>query len=71
MEHENGVYDDLCESVRLDTNAEIVGLIVVNGAKGHGFSIQSNMKNGPLVIAKALEATAKQIRAEFAKTKGR
>lgn len=56
-----GKYDDLCTMVREAAEAEGVLLIVINGNKGGGFSVQGT----PLVILSVpdmLEFTASEIR---------
>ena len=35
-----GKYDDICTLVRESTNAECVVLLIYNGNKGSGFSVQ-------------------------------
>ena len=58
-----GVYDDLCTMVRDITNAEGVVLIVFEGDKGSGFSIQARLSLG-LKLPGILEKMAAELRKE-------
>lgn len=68
-----GKYDDEATLVRNRTDAQAVGLIVIGGVKGSGFSVQlavSDDKTGKAtmaIIAGALEQAARDIRADAAK----
>jgi hypothetical protein len=61
-----GKYDDLCTVVREATNAEGVILIVINGNKGNGFSVQATARIIP-GIPDMLEFTAGEIRKQVPK----
>lgn len=56
-----GKYDDLCTMVREAAQAEGVILIVINGNKGAGFSVQATAKMVS-AIPDMLEYTAVTIR---------
>ena len=58
-----GKYDDLCTMVREASQSEGVILIVINGNKGGGFSVQATL---PIIIRipDMLESLAVQIRKE-------
>lgn len=56
-----GKYDDLCTMVREATQAEGVLLIIINGNKGGGFSVQASPEIIP-IIPDMLEFTAGEIR---------
>lgn len=59
-----GKYDDECTAARLMTNAQAVMLLVLNGDRGTGFSVQaSGGPLMPLVLADLLEYVARGIRA--------
>lgn len=57
-----GKYDAVCTTARLATNAKAAIVIVLEGDKGNGFSVQSEGPLNPLVIAMALETVAREIR---------
>jgi len=40
-----GVYDDLCTEIKEKTQAESVILIITNGNRGSGFSMQADILN--------------------------
>ena len=61
-----GKYDDACTAVRTMTNAEAVLVIVLNGDKGCGFSMQAQSLVSTAVVADILEMVAKQIRKDVA-----
>lgn len=57
-----GKYDDLCSRVREEAGAAAAFVIVINGTKGSGFSLQTD---NPLLLAKLpdlLEDMARQLR---------
>lgn len=56
-----GKYDDLCTMVREASQAEGVILIVINGNKGNGFSVQATARIIP-GIPDMLVFTAGEIR---------
>lgn len=56
-----GKYDDVCTVARESTDASSVVLIVIDGNKGTGFSVQSDLDT--LVrLPELLEELARQIR---------
>jgi hypothetical protein len=59
-----GKYDDLCTGARLVAKAEGVILIVINGEKGSGFSVQGTIEVLHQ-LPEVLEAVAEQIRASM------
>lgn len=68
MSHGAGKYDDECTQARATTEADGVVLIVLNGKKGSGFSVQAP---GPVLemMPDMLEGLAQQIREDL-KPKG-
>lgn len=58
-----GKYDDLCTKVRDEANALGAIIIVINGEKGSGFSVQADLHT-TLELPDLLENIAKQIRAD-------
>ena len=60
---EAGVYDDLCTMVCDITSAEGVVLIVFEGDKGNGFSVQARPSLG-LKLPGVLERIALELRKE-------
>lgn len=63
MAHGPGKYDDFVTHVREQAQAEAVLLIVFNGNRGSGFSMQARGHMPPAQVAAILEDTARQIRA--------
>ena len=59
-----GKYDDLCTIIRVQTNAEGVVLLILNGTKGGGFSVQAPEHAMPF-LADFLEKAAAQIRKDM------
>lgn len=57
-----GKYDDLCVDVLTKTNAECVVVMVVNGNRGNGFSVNSVNHKIVFEIPEMLEHMAEQIR---------
>lgn len=57
-----GIYDAECTALREATDATVAIAVVVDGAKGSGFSIQASYKVHPLFIADALQAVVNEIR---------
>lgn len=62
-----GKYDDLCTMVREASGAEGVLLLIINGDKGNGFSVQATSRIIP-GIPDLLEFTANEIRLADRKT---
>jgi hypothetical protein len=62
-----GNYDDLATYCREKTDATTVVVLVLDGIKGNGFSVQSIDPSFASALPNLLEAMAKQIR-EDAKT---
>jgi len=58
-----GKYDDICTTVRERTNAQAVALIVLDGDKGNGFSVQSSAAVLK-ILPDILESMARQIRSD-------
>jgi hypothetical protein len=58
-----GKYDDLCTYVREQTQASAVVVIVVDGKKGSGFSVQAHAPM-TLVLPEMLEQIARDLRGE-------
>jgi len=59
-----GKYDDLCTRVREEAKADAAIVIVINGANGSGFSVQTD---NPLLLAKLpelLEHMARELRVD-------
>ena len=64
-----GAYDDECERLREELDAKAVGLIVVKGKKGHGFSFIA----GPELMVglpDLLRSMANQIEQDMKEDKG-
>ena len=59
-----GKYDDLCTGVREVAKAEGTVLIILNGEKGRGFSVQGTFEVLHQ-LPEVLEAVAEQIRASM------
>jgi len=57
-----GKYDDICTTVRVDTNAQAAIVIILNGDRGSGFSLQSFAPIDAAVVADLLEGVLKQLR---------
>ncbi len=64
-----GKYDDLCVDILRKTNAECVLVVVVNGNRGSGFSVNSVNHKIVFEIPEMLEHMAEQIRDSFPKEK--
>lgn len=58
-----GMYDTLCTVVREQAEARAAIVIVLNGNKGSGFSIQAHESVTPKKLADILQATVDAIRA--------
>ncbi len=63
-----GKYDDLCTKVRLGADADAAVVIVINGEKGSGFSVQGQLET-TTKLPDLLELMAKEIRQALAKGK--
>lgn len=61
-----GKYDDLCTYVREEANAAGAVVIVINGERGSGFSIQLPVEITPHGLADILERMAVTIRSDGA-----
>lgn len=59
-----GKYDELATTVRADTKARGVALIVFDGERGSGFSIQMDVE-GLAKLPDMLEYMAKEIRKDL------
>lgn len=57
-----GKYDKECELVRVSTNAECAIVIIVNGEKGSGFSMQSSQLLMIETVPELLENIARQLK---------
>lgn len=55
-----GKYDQVCTDVFAETEAKLVGLIVIDGKKGSGFSVQGDINN-ILKLPEYLRDIARQI----------
>lgn len=67
MADDGGKYDDVCTAVREATNGQGVVVVVINGTRGSGFSVQAVDSLFPaLVLSGILEDVARQIRASVA-----
>lgn len=64
MSHGPGIYDSLCTETRMKTNAAGVVLIVMEGDKGSGFSVQVP-PDKLFGLPEVLEYMARQIRADL------
>jgi len=66
-----GKYDDLCTTVREQTQAGAAFVIVLNGNKGSGFSAQFDESMvgpaGMVVVARSLREVAAEIEADIAR----
>ena len=59
-----GKYDDLCTMVREEAQAKGVALIIFDGNKGHGFSVQATMSS-LMNLPDMLEYMAGEIRKDL------
>ncbi len=60
-----GKYDDICTKIREQVNADGVILIIANGDRGNGISIQCSSASLILSLANMLEEAAKQIKVDL------
>lgn len=65
-----GKYDDVCTATRLVTGARAVIVLVVDGIRGSGFSLQSSDPEVLQRLPDALEDMARQIRADVEAARG-
>jgi hypothetical protein len=63
-----GKYDDLCTYVRRQAKADGAVVIVLNGNKGHGFSVQADLMS-TVLLPELLETLAADIRKSHGKGK--
>jgi hypothetical protein len=61
----NGLYGDIARKIKLNTNADLVMLIVLGGSLGSGMSVQSIDPNGVIHLPKMLRDLADQIADEI------
>lgn len=57
-----GKYDDLCTIVREQSEATAAIVIILDGNRGTGFSVQATYRVHPEFLATTLEHVAKTIR---------
>jgi hypothetical protein len=62
MAHGPGKYDDACTAARESTQAEAVVLLVLNGDRGTGFSVQALGQDISAALPDLLEHVAREIR---------
>lgn len=67
--HSPGIYDDLCTNLRQETDADAVIIIIVNGSRGNGISLQSLGTEPINQIPKLLERLIDQVRDDLRKAK--
>lgn len=60
-----GIYDDECTEAREATKAQTVLLMVMGGAKGNGFSVQSTDALVQVKLPAILRSIADQIEGTF------
>ena len=60
-----GKYDKYCTEVRENARAQAVVLIVLNGARGSGFSVQASSELDPPVLADLLQHVVNQMRSDY------
>ena len=60
-----GKYDDLCTAARMMGRAESVVVIVLNGERGSGFSVQTTDPDFHRKLPRLLRDTADQIEASM------
>jgi hypothetical protein len=59
-----GKYDNICTVVREETEAEIAIVVVINGNKGTGFSVQSHNPDIVDVLPMILDNMASELRGD-------
>jgi hypothetical protein len=57
-----GKYDDLCTVVRETAEAKAAIIIILDGNKGNGFSVQSTTSLSPNSLANILDRISKELR---------
>lgn len=57
-----GKYDSACTMARMLTNGQAVVLVVLNGVRGSGFSVQASEPVPPAVLADLLESVVGELR---------
>lgn len=62
MEEGPGKYDDVCTLVRETTKAQAAVVLVLNGDRGSGFSVQAHHEIERQVLADLLELIVKELR---------
>ena len=65
--HGPGKYDDACTMAREATGANAAVLIIIDGSKGHGFSVQTRDERVMFELPTLLRILAKDIEAELTK----
>ena len=60
-----GKYDDVCTVVRETTEARVVVMIVLDGNKGSGFSVQSTQGDVTTRLPGLLRLTAQMIEGKY------
>ncbi len=60
-----GKYDDACTAAREATKADAVVLVVLNGKRGAGFSVQSKWPVPPPVLADLLQHVVDTLRKDL------
>ena len=68
-----GKYDDACTAARVVANAEVAIVMIINGDKGSGFSVQGSLHTDLTVeqIAGFLEHIAAEMRRDAVRLQGR
>lgn len=67
MAEGSGKYDDICVEVLKKTEARCACVIVIDGKKGNGFSVNSFSRDLIDVLPSILEALANEIRTDVFK----
>jgi hypothetical protein len=67
MAEGSGKYDDICVEVLERTRASCACVIVIDGKKGNGFSVNSVSRDLIDVLPSILEAVANEIRTDVFK----
>lgn len=57
-----GKYDDLCSLVRIGSEGKVVLVMVIEGNKGSGFSVQADKELAPGAIADLMMNLARVIK---------
>lgn len=64
-----GKYDEHCTRIREETGARAVIVIVIDGSKGSGFSMQEQASSCRVDVASVLQRAADEIRADMRRTR--